>query len=100
MRVLRPFALVASLPLAGVLFGSGCTCGSGPYEGDYNFDGDRPGSMKNVKFHESDKGDPKVIGCADGQREGFANLKKNPRVAGCVGKWKDAKSLRDKPTGK
>ncbi len=57
--------------------------------------------MKGVKFVESPKGgDPKIVGCADGQREGFADLKKHPRVAGCVGEWEGVKSYRDKPTGK
>ena len=93
--------LLAAAPLAALLvLPAGCTCGSGPYEGDY-FDGDRPGSLKNVKFVESAKGgDPAVVGCADGQREGFADLKKNPRVAGCMGTWDGAKSLQAKPTGK
>ena len=89
---------VCVLSLFGSMWLAGCTCGSGPYEGDY-FDGDRPGPA-DYKYAESEKGDPKVIGCADGQREGFADLKKNPRVAGCVGSWQGAKSLRDKPTGK
>jgi hypothetical protein len=80
-------------------FGAGCTCGSGPYEGDY-FDGDRPEPIQDVKFVESEKGDPKIVGCADGQREGFADMTKNTRVAGCVGQWDGTKSLRDKPTGK
>ncbi len=56
--------------------------------------------MKGVKFVESEKGDPKLVGCADGQREGFADMKKHPRVAGCVGEWEGVKSYRDKPTGK
>ena len=90
---------LAALPLAALFGWAGCTCGSGPYQGDY-FDGDRPQSLQATKFLQSEKGDPKIIGCADGQREGFADLKKNPRVAGCVGTWKDSKSLRDKPTGK
>lgn len=77
---------------------AGCTCGSGPYDGDY-FDGDRPEPIQDVKFVESEKGDPKIVGCADGQREGFADVKKHPRIAACVGQWDGAKSLRDKPTG-
>ncbi len=97
-RVLR--RSVCLLP--GILllaFGpSGCTCGS-PYEGEY-FDGDRPAPLQGVKFVESEKGDPKIIGCSDGQREAFAELDKFPRIAGCVGVWKGGKSLRDKPTGK
>jgi hypothetical protein len=92
-------AIIAALPLAMMALSAGCTCGSGPYEGDY-FDGDRPAPLKDTKFVESDKGDPKIVGCADGQREGFADLTKHPRVAGCFGEWDGTKSLRDKPTGK
>ena len=98
-RLSRLLSCVAAVPLAAAVLSAGCTCGSGPYEGDY-FDGDRPGSMKGVKFVESDKGDPAMVGCADGQREGFADLKKHPRIAGCVGEWDGTKSLRDEPTGK
>ncbi len=76
-----------------------CTCGTGPYDGDY-FDGDRPDPIANVKFVESEKGDPKIVGCADGQREAFADVKSNPRVAGCMGTWPESKSLKDPPTGK
>ena len=94
-----PQLALATASLAALLVQSGCTCGSGPYQGDY-YDGDRPGSVKNFKFVESEKVDPKIAGCADGQREGFADIEKNPRVAGCMGKWKESKSLREEPTGK
>lgn len=90
--------LVSSLSIVAALWMGGCTCGSGPYDGDY-FDGDRPGPA-DYKYAESKKVDPKIAGCADGQREGFAELDKHPRIAGCVGNWKSTKSLRDKPTGK
>ncbi len=92
------FALRTGL-LASVLLPAACTCGSGPYEGEY-FDGDRPPPVTAVKFVESEKGDPRIIGCADGQREGFADLKKAPRIAGCMGTWDGSKSLTDPPTGK
>jgi hypothetical protein len=85
--------------LAAVLLQIGCTCGSGPYDGDY-FDGDRPATLAGTKFAESDKGDPKVVGCADGQREAFADVAKNPKIAGCFANWTGTKSMRDKPTGK
>ncbi len=94
-----PQLALATASLAALFVQTGCTCGSGPYQGDY-YDGDRPGAVKNYKFVESEKGDPKIVGCADGQREAFANLEENPRIAGCMGKWKESKSLRDKPTGK
>lgn len=90
---------LATACLAIVTFQAGCTCGSGPYQGDY-YDGDRPPPIKKVNFIESEKGDPKVIGCADGQREGFADVKKFQRIAGCVGVWDKAQSLRAQPTGK
>lgn len=99
-RLSKLLSAVVLAPASLALFlASGCTCGSGPYQGDY-LDGDRPGSMKGVAFVEGDKGDPKVVGCADGQREGFADLAAHPRVAGCVGLWEGSKNLRDKPTGK
>lgn len=53
-----------------------------------------------MQYVEGTKGDPKLVGCADGQREGFADASKHPRIAGCAGSWTGAKSLRDKPTGK
>jgi hypothetical protein len=90
--------VLLSLAVVSSLWTAGCTCGSGPYSGDY-FDGDRPGPAE-YKYAEGTKGDPKVVGCADGQRESFADLAKNPRVAGCVGNWQGSKSLRDKPSGK
>jgi hypothetical protein len=98
-RTARFSALSITTLVSALLLHAGCTCGSGPYDGDY-FDGDRPEPIADVKFVESEKGDPKIIGCADGQREGFADLQKHPRVAGCVGEWDGAKSLRDEPTGK
>ncbi len=93
-----PRVLVSSLSIVAALWMGGCTCGSGPYEGDY-FDGDRP-KTADYKYAESAKLDPAIAGCADGQREGFSELDKHPRIAGCVGNWKSAKSLREKPTGK
>lgn len=99
-RFPRLLTFLATVPLLALLGNAaGCTCGSGPYQGDY-FDGDRPNSMKGVKFTESEKGDPKVVGCADGQREGFPDMSKSPRIAACMGTWEGSKSLRDAPTGK
>ena len=99
LRAMYGRSFLMALACAALVLQTACTCGTGPYEGDY-FDGDRPDPVANVKFSESEKGDPKVIGCADGQREAFADLKANPRIAGCMGKWTEGKSLRDAPTGK
>ena len=91
------------LPFASaLLLQSGCICGPGPNVGGYDEEfKDPPKSIQGVKFVESKKGgDPGVVGCADGQREGFADLKKHPRIAGCLVSWPGVKSLRDAPTGK
>ncbi len=96
---MRARQLLLTTSSVSLLFATACTCGSGPYKGDY-YDGDRPGEIAKVQFVESEKGEPKLVGCADGQREGFASLKDFPRIAGCIGDWDGSKSLRDKPTGK
>ena len=60
----------------------------------------RPKSLGNFDFVESANGEPRVVGCADGQREGFADMEKHPRIAGCLGSWSGKKSLRATRTGK
>lgn len=79
-----------------------CVCGPGPNVGGYDDPSgkDPPRSLQGIKFVESEKGEPGVIGCADGQREGFADLTRHKRIAGCLATWEGTKSLRDKPTGK
>lgn len=91
-----------AVPFAAALFAqSGCVCGPGPNQGGYDEEfKDPPKSLQNVKFIESEKGAPEVVGCADGQREGFADMTKHKRIAGCVARWQGVHSLRDKPTGR
>lgn len=86
----------------GLLLQAACVCGPGPNVGGYDEPGakDPPKSLQGIKFIESEKGDPASIGCADGQREGFADITRHRRVAGCLATWEGTKSLRDKPTGK
>jgi len=86
----------------GLLLQAACVCGPGPNVGGYDEPGakDPPRSLQGIKFIESEKADPSVVGCADGQREGFADLQRHRRVAGCLATWEGTKSLRDKPTGK
>ena len=86
----------------GLLLQAACVCGPGPNVGGYDEPGakDPPRSLQGIKFIESEKGDPAVIGCADGQREGFADIQRHRRIAGCLATWEGTKSLRDKPTGK
>lgn len=86
----------------GLLLQAGCVCGPGPNVGGYDEPGakDPPRSLQGIKFIESEKGDAAVVGCADGQREGFADITRHRRVAGCLATWEGTKSLRDKPTGK
>lgn len=91
MRFVKP------LMIATLVLGTACTCGSGPYQGDF-IDEDLPPSIETVHFKESKKGDPALVGCADGQREGFASLEKFPRVAGCIGTWDKHLDLRAEPT--
>ncbi len=84
-----------------LLWQTGCVCGPGPNQGGYDDESkDPPKSLQGVKFVESEKGVPEVVGCADGQREGFADITKHKRIAGCLARWEGVKSLRDKPTGK
>jgi hypothetical protein len=90
-------------PLLGALaLQFACVCGPGPNQGGYDDPQykDPPRSLQGIKFIESEKGDPAIIGCADGQREGFADLTRHKRIAGCLASWEGTKSLRDKPTGK
>ncbi len=91
-----------ALPFAAaLLLQGGCVCGPGPNVGGYDEEfKDPPKSIQGVKFIESEKGAPEVVGCADGQREGFADLSKHTRIAGCLATWPGVKSLRDEPTGK
>ena len=44
-------------------------------------------------------GPPAVVGCADGRREGFLDVDRFPRIAGCMATWADAPTLRAPATG-
>lgn len=59
-----------------------------------------PTDLAGVAFAEGQPGEPSEVGCADGQREGFADAGRHPDVAGCLGRWKGRRSLRAKPTGR
>ncbi len=99
LTLVKRLALTSCL---GALLQAACVCGPGPNKDGYDEPGakDPPKSLQGIKFIESEKGDPAVVGCADGQREGFADLQRHRRVAGCLATWEGTKSLRDKPTGK
>jgi hypothetical protein len=45
------------------------------------------------------RGQPAVVGCADGQREGLIDQAKYPAIAACLGTWSGAKNLRARGTG-
>ncbi|MBI5510692.1 MAG: LPP20 family lipoprotein [Deltaproteobacteria bacterium] len=45
------------------------------------------------------RGPPAVVGCADGEREAFADLAQFPTLAGCLATWSAAVSLRARKTG-
>ncbi len=86
----------------------------GQQDDDSQEPGDKGGEPENqekfttVEDHDGEsitlrhgvKGDPAVVGCADGTREAFHDLKAFPTIAGCIGNWEGTKSLRDAPTGK
>ena len=40
-----------------------------------------------------------LIGCSDGEREGFFDLAAYPNVASCAATWSGTPSMRDAPTG-
>lgn len=62
---------------------------------------DAPQSLTDVTFTESPRGgEPATVGCADGQREGFADLTKFPDIAGCLGVWDGDMTLRKGKTSK
>ncbi len=44
-------------------------------------------------------GEPEVQGCADGQREGLIDAAQYPEIAGCLGTWPGARSLREPRAG-
>jgi hypothetical protein len=68
---------------------------------DARTDDRSPTALSDVKFQESPRGgDPKTVGCADGQREGFADMAKFPTIAGCLGIWNEAMTLRKGQTSK
>lgn len=52
-----------------------------------------PVLLQGFDFVESFRGTPSAIGCSDGQREAFADLKRFPNIAGCVGRWQGRKKL-------
>lgn len=49
---------------------------------------------------QGEPGDPAQVGCADGQREAFADAAAFPRIAGCLGSWDGLQSLRARASGR
>lgn len=45
------------------------------------------------------RGTPDATGCADGEREAFADLARWPSIAGCLASWGDRRSMRTRGTG-
>ncbi len=56
-------------------------------------------SGKTYRVQQGAKGDPKVVGCADGQREAFVDGQAFVTIAGCVASWPGALSLRAPRSG-
>jgi hypothetical protein len=57
-------------------------------------------SGKSYKVLQGERGEPTVIGCADGQREAFVDRASYPKIAGCLATWPGAMSLRAPRAGK
>jgi hypothetical protein len=55
---------------------------------------------QSVTLEHGPAGDPAVVGCADGRREGFLDPGRFPQISGCLGAWTGRQSLRAPPTGK
>ena len=100
---MRAFLALSSLSF---LFLAACGPASSPTQAkrvskDATLDSDAPLSLANIEFVESERGgDPAVVGCADGQREGFADLTKFPTIAGCLAVWDGEMNLRKGKTSK
>jgi hypothetical protein len=100
--------LRAALALCGLLSTALIACGPPPSKNTARKVGkeakvgdNAPKSLSDIKFEESPRGgDPAKVGCADGQREGFADLTKFPTVAGCMGVWDGEMTLRKGKTSK
>jgi hypothetical protein len=98
----------AAFALFGLLsIGALIACGPPPAKNTAKKVGkdERPGApsqlLSEIKFQESPAGgDPAIVGCADGQREGFADLTKFPTIAGCLGTWEGDMTLRKAPVAK
>lgn len=55
---------------------------------------------QSITLRHGVKGDPSLVGCSDGTREAFHDLNAFPTIAGCIGSWNGAQSLREPSTGK
>lgn len=56
-------------------------------------------SGRTYQIQQGARGEPAVVGCADGQREAFVDNATFPNIAGCIASWDGAKSLRAPTTG-
>lgn len=55
--------------------------------------------VKQEVVKKIDVGVTNIIGCADGKREGFADIKEFPDIAGCNASWEGVANLRAPATG-
>jgi hypothetical protein len=59
----------------------------------------RDDSGRVYRVSQGARGEPTVVGCADGQREAFVDAAGYPAIAGCLGAWEGTRSMRDRATG-
>ncbi|TPV97253.1 MAG: hypothetical protein B7733_00465 [Myxococcales bacterium FL481] len=101
MFVAEPLRYLTRLTCALALTTAACLCGSEDSTSRHEPVRElRPTSLSDTAFREGKAGDPAAIGCADGQREGFADHARFADIAGCLGSWDGKKSLRAAPTNK
>lgn len=70
----------------------------GPYHMDIQ-PHHQPALLAGTVYVESKKVEAMIAGCADGQREGFADVDKYPSIAGCLGDWDGHENLQAPPSG-
>jgi hypothetical protein len=60
----------------------------------------RDDSGRVYRVSQGARGEPAVVGCADGQREAFVSRSRFATIAGCLGSWRGTRSMRARPTGR
>jgi len=81
----------------GSMYG-GDAYGGAPY-GGFTVEEITDDSGNVFRVQQGRRGDPSVVGCADGQREAFVDTRAYPRIAGCLATWSGNVSMRAPASG-